>query len=317
MKTSYYQYYDIEHVGLIKNKNNFCHNRKMRKEFALVFCVIFSLAIIKIMHNLPHFMSKEEFRAWLEADPDFWAASHNDINLSVKNSRTPEEFLQLCMNYATDFSWRQKLKLIAACKKAENFFRTFGRSKYNIGFEGIDFNTLANMKWEFACYKDREIEAGCPFTRMNVIHFCQPDLNDMSLQDLTRTVIHERCHTYERLYPGDLEIWMKAKGFVRWKRSSEEPLYKNNPDNPPWIYKDFEGREMYMKFTSEKPKNFWAIHYPVDGVSASESPYETLAYLLDYLYYRLNFYNQPTFLNKDHTYIDKFYDMSIFSSDTK
>jgi hypothetical protein len=271
--------------------------------------VIFFVLYIK-MSNLPHFMSRVELMDWVQRDPDGWAASHNHINLSVKNAATPEDYIRLCSKNSGDFSWKEKLKLASACKKADNFFQSFGQSRFNQGFQGIRFDVLVHMPWKLACFTKRRVEEGCPHTRREIIFMDDDDLKRMSFNDIVRTMVHEKIHIYERAYPDDIDSWSKSKGFTRWKRERDMPLMKNNPDLDGWVWKDFEGREMYMKFNSAKPKDFWDQTYPVAGASASEHPYETLAYLLDYIYYRLKFYKQPTFLNKDAIYIDKFYDMS-------
>lgn len=260
--------------------------------------------------NKPYFMSENELREWIRMDPDGWAEGHNAINLKVKGARTPGEYIDLCMKATTDFSMDEKIKLIAACKAADNFFSEFDRSKWNTGFDGIDFSKLADMKWKLACFKRRAVEEGCPHTRMDIIFLDKGLINEMSHRDLTRTMIHEKVHVYERAYPGDMEKWMKSKGFKKFKREMEYPRFKNNPDLDGWVYLDFEGREGLMQFRSINPKDFWDQEYPIPGESSSEHPYETLAYLLDHIYWALKHGEDKTSFGKPQGYINKFYNIS-------
>ncbi len=259
--------------------------------------------------NTPEFMTKQQLKNWLEKDPDGWAESHNEINLKVKGARTPAEYVQLCMQAADNFDVHDKLKCIAACKAADDFFDKFSRSVWNQGFDGIDFQKLCNMKWKLACFEAGKVEEGCPHTRQDIIFIDKGLMKNSNHKDLTRIMVHEKIHVYERAFPGHMSIWMKAKGFKRWRRESDYPRFKNNPDLDGWVYLDPDGREGLMQFKSMNPKDFWDQDYPVKDQSSSEHPYETLAYILDHLYWALNQDSKST-IGQPQDYVNKFYNIS-------
>ena len=282
--------------------------RKTVIVFALL--VIFFFVSVKSM-NIPHFMSERELREWFQKDPDGWAENQNAINLKVKGVATPAEYVNLCMRNATNFSWDAKMKLIAACKAADEFISGLHDSKWNVGFEGIDMKKMGGMKWKLGCFKPRAIEEGCPHTRMDIIFLDEGLVARSSHKDLARTMVHEKVHVYERAYTGDIQKWISAKGFQKWKREEEYPRFKNNPDLDGWIYLDPEGREGLMKFRSMHPKDFWDQEYPVAEESSSEHPYETLAYILDHLYWALRQNGEPnTSFGKPQEYVNKFYNIA-------
>jgi hypothetical protein len=97
-----------------------------------------------------------------------------------------------------------------------------------------------------------------------------------------RTLIHEKVHLYQRLYPEEITQILERRKFRRWKQRLGEPRVRANPDVDPWIYINPENNEpMVALYASDQPADISDI-YLQDG--AFEHPYEYLAYEIASLY---------------------------------
>ena len=250
-----------------------------------IILVILSLYILYVLYNsryelfftqnTPAFMSKDDTIKYFKQDIDGYVKNLTDLDLIALKSTSHDDYINKIITDAADFSQSDKKKLIRACGEADDFFR-----KYK-GISEVNFKKLANMNWIISKTNGKWYEAGYPHTRENIIFITQDVINH---RDIVRIMIHEKIHVFERLYPEDIENWMKSQGYKPYKLLSDYPLARSNPDVNGIVYLDKNGNETLAQFKNKNPSGIDDAVYPGNKDWKFEHPYETLAYLVDYAY---------------------------------
>ena len=137
----------------------------------------------------------------------------------------------------------------------------------NLHFFGFNPNKLKNIPWIFGFSKDSQYEFGMPHTQGDTIIL---NKNNIYLSDLVTLLIHERIHIYQKLYPDDVDEFLKYYNFE--KISKKNNIDRTNPDTNNFIYTRFN--EIYeCKIIDNN------IACTNDN-SAYEHPYEFMAYMI-------------------------------------
>lgn len=244
----------------------------------------------------PNFYSHDDTFKFLYNDIDGYVERMSQQDLLSQGCSTPKQFILKISSAADNFTFPERMKCLMATAKADKFLK-------RLKLAGIDAKKLADLEWNLAVTRGRAYEEGLPHTRRDVI-FISDDVLSLPLKDLTRTLIHEKVHVYERLNPQDIYNWMASVGFKRHKRQSDYKNARSNPDVDGWVYLDPDGRETVVLYRSENPAHLDDVQYPYKHDSSSEHPYETLAYLVDYLYGKDT--DEHSELGYRNDYVDKF-----------
>ena len=211
-------------------------------------------------------MTADETARFIESDQDGYVKSMSPTDLYARKASSFEKYIDRCKNKAIDFSSSQKVRYSKACAEADDFF-----SKCNMPFSN---NKMVQIPWVFALTEGDVYEDGLPHTRGNVI-FVSSFINEQP-KELIRTLIHEKIHLYQRMYPEELSHVLANYGFKQWKLRMGTPRIRANPDIDPWIYINRDNNDPMMAlYSSDNPINISDI-YLAD--TAFEHPYEYLAY---------------------------------------
>jgi hypothetical protein len=97
-------------------------------------------------------------------------------------------------------------------------------------------------------------------------------------------MIHEKIHVFERLYPEEIEEWMRVNGYIKHSHLKDYPMARSNPDVNGVVYKSKEGCLTLAQFKNKNPSGIDDAVYPCGRDWKHEHPYETLAYTIDYDY---------------------------------
>lgn len=243
----------------------------------------------------PRFYTYEETYNFLSKDVDGYVEKMTEQDLLSQKSKSKKDFIKNITNAIDDFTLEEKIKCYLATVKADKFLK-------KIKIDGIDSEKLSKMKWNLALTRGSAYEEGLPHTRRDVI-FISDQVIALPIDDLTRTLVHEKVHVYERLYPQDIEKWMTKVGFKKFKRQSEYENVRSNPDVDGWVYLDPKGRETVVLFRNENPSHLDDVIYPFGHDASSEHPYETLAYLIDTMFGKQL---ENTKLGFHNSYVDQF-----------
>jgi len=243
--------------------------------YIIILLFIFILYYLHSTKSNVNFLSKYDTITFIRNDPDGYTESLTDLDIISLKSSSKQDYIQKSCDDALDFTEDQKNKLYDCCVEADSFLRSLN------SFPHINGKRIASLKWNLALTNGKWYEDGYPHTRKDVI-FITPSVIDTS--DCTRILVHEKIHVYERLYPRDIEKWMKHMGYKVHKRFDEYPMRRSNPDLDGWVYIDPEGNETLAMFKSNNPKGINDSEYPGKKDWKFEHPYETLAYKVDYLF---------------------------------
>ena len=107
---------------------------------------------------------------------------------------------------------------------------------------------------------------------MDII-FLSPKVINYTDDNLTKILIHESIHIYQRYNITEINNYLKENNYTVSRRRDSEPLIRANPDLDEYIYKDKDGEEMIYIYKSSMPKGINDI-IP----NKNEHPFEKMAY---------------------------------------
>ena len=227
------------------------------------------------------FLTAKQTAKFLMADPDNYVHNFNVWDLIARHVSTEVDYRRQSAMAAIDFTENQKNRLIKAARKADDFFASYKSSQcvQTSDYINISGKDIVAIPWVFALTDGNDYENGMPHTRANVI-FLSNEV-DETLANLTKTLVHEKVHLYQRLFPNQCVAYLNNKGFMQWKLRQGVPRIRSNPDLDPWIYIDTHTDKPLMAlYASDKPKNISDIVNPFHNIHY-EHPYELMAYTIE------------------------------------
>ncbi len=215
-----------------------------------------------------YFMTKEETQQKLLNEKDPYYQTFSMYDLEARGVNSIEEYLQKIKTSISDFSTSQKNRLQNLTSLADQLIQPLRKN-------WLHGDKLNKITWKFGYTQGNVYEGGLPHTRNDYIM-----LSDTLLQNddqyVTGTLIHEKVHLYQRLYPEDVEKYKEEKGIRRWKRKSIEDRIRTNPDVDDYLYQMKNGEKM-MSVYNENPKGLEDVKtYPKDE-QKYEHPHEMMA----------------------------------------
>ena len=136
--------------------------------------------------------------------------------------------------------------------------------------------TFDKIRWKIVFFKGTNYEDGMPHTRSDLIFMPVEHILNASDERLITTLVHEKIHLLQRLYPDDELIVTFMSTYKKVGDKSSVELFRSNPDLNEYIYENNRGQIMYYRYKSEYPNDINDIieneHY--------EHPYEEMAYIL-------------------------------------
>lgn len=117
-----------------------------------------------------------------------------------------------------------------------------------------DFPKLLNTRWNFVKI-NANIENGYPHTIGDVI-ILNDDVMQYDLHQFTKTIIHEKFHVIQRLYPLYFQELYKTMKFSSIKMAKTPQLKRSNPDLDGSVYIHEPSQTIPMQlYTSENPSS--------------------------------------------------------------
>ncbi len=224
--------------------------------------------------NIPYFMTKEETIKYFKEDRDRYVENLSDLDIIALKSTSKKDYINKIVTDARDFTEEEKKILIKACSEADNFLKNKLDS-----IPEINGKKVAKMKWVLSKTEGKWYEAGYPHTRENIIFITSDVIHH---KDVARIMIHEKIHVFERLYPEEIEEWMRVNGYKKHSLLKDYPLARSNPDVNGIVYVNKEGCKTLAQFKNKNPYGIDDATYPCGRDWKHEHPYEHLAYIIDY-----------------------------------
>lgn len=99
----------------------------------------------------------------------------------------------------------------------------------------IDAKKFRALPWKIAITcGGSTYEYGLPHTRGDVIIVNKKDIKNSD--DFVDTLLHERVHVYQKMYPLDFQKYLDSEGFVRYCKRKDVVNVAANPDADEWVY---------------------------------------------------------------------------------
>jgi hypothetical protein len=207
------------------------------------------------------YMTKEEIQIFIINDRDDYIKNMSVYDLRARKVRSYEEYISIISSNVMDFTEEQKEKLRRCCKRARIYFDNK---------KGWKFGLISSV-----------YEEGFPHTREDII-FLSPSVLNYDDGNLTKTLIHESIHIYQRYNKREMEEYLIRKGYERIRRRERGGMIRSNPDLDEFIYRDKNGVEMVAIYKKENPDGIGDIKIE----SQMEHPFEYMAYEMAEEYYK-------------------------------
>jgi hypothetical protein len=215
------------------------------------------------------FLTGSELYKILEEDNDNYYKTFFENDFYSRKIKTIDEYIKLIESSPTDFNDYEKIKLTKCIKEADIFFE-------NIFFEWFNGKKAITIPWNLGIVQNKLYENGLPHTRNNIIIISKENVNNFSELKLTKTLIHEKVHIYQKIYKNDINIYLNKYNFKKYKKRSENDNIRSNPDLDDWIYID-NNNNVYKAIYNENAESIEDIKYIPYNNQSSEHPFEKMA----------------------------------------
>jgi hypothetical protein len=146
-------------VTTISNKESFKNNDKKEDE------------------NKNIYMTAEETIIFIRNDPDNYVKNLSKYDIVARNMKNSQDYIDNIINECYNFTERDMIKIDKCSVIAKNYFDN-------------------GYKWKFALVGNI-YEEGMPHTRTNIV-FLSPKIVNYDEDELTKILIHESVHIYQR-----------------------------------------------------------------------------------------------------------------------
>jgi hypothetical protein len=205
-------------------------------------------------NNNIKFMNKKDTQYFINNDEDNYIKNLSIYDLKARKVKTNDEYKKKVINNCLDFNELDKNKIILCSNKAKKFFNN-------------------NIPWKFALINNI-YEEGMPHTRKDII-FLSPNVINSNNDDLTKILIHESVHIYQRYNKNIIKKYLEDNKYSISRKRDNIHLIRANPDLDEYIYKDEKGNELIAYYNNENPVGLNDI--TIKNYSY-EHPFEKMAY---------------------------------------
>jgi hypothetical protein len=224
--------------------------------------------------NPVEFVAKDQLYRELISNEDGFYSSFFDYDWKARKVGGLEEYKKLIGKAVRDFNENEKQKLRLCMESCDKFLE-------KVNMSGFDNIKALNIGWRVGRVEGRLYEYGLPHTRKDLIILSDENMNE-DVRTLTRTLIHEKVHLYQKQNNDDMERYMEMNNFERHKLREYEDLVRANPDLDAWIYKNRVTGQVYKcEYTSSDPNSIIDVK---NTDQMFEHPFEILAVKIGKLY---------------------------------
>jgi hypothetical protein len=240
--------------------------------FFIVSLVIYIIHFIINYYQINHilFLEKKQLQDFLMKDPDHYYKSFSKKDLSIRKISSPVDYHYLIKKSCRDFTVYEKNKIVNCVSNVESVLK-------NVSDPWFDGVKACGSQWKFGCITGKLYEGGLPHTRYDVIILPEYVVTNYTDDELTKLILHEKIHVYQKMYPGDMDKYIQYHHFYKKIRRNEVSDARANPDLDEWIYNDSENQS-YMALYKADSSNITDVTFYPNNSHFYEHPYEKMAY---------------------------------------
>ena len=221
--------------------------------------------------NEIHFLSADETRNLISSNADgyFERFTQNDLRARTKQSASSlERYVVTLEQYIQGFNCCEftdsDKALITDC--VAEIETIVVKDPY---VDWVDSEKFHSIPWKIGLILDDSYEYGLPHTRVDTILIPQKSVLNIKMhrKDFMNTLIHEKLHVYQKLYPDDFKKYLDHHGFVKYARYGNVD-FASNPDTDEYVYAKKSGLEKVVhcgKYAKgQKPGIKSIVYQPID-----------------------------------------------------
>jgi hypothetical protein len=216
-----------------------------------------------------YYIKKQDLINILKKNNDNYYNTFFKNDYITRNIDTIEDYYNNIDKSVIDINNNDKIKLNKCIYKANNNLK-------KINLKWFNGNKASKIPWKIGCINNKLYENGLPHTRNDIIILSKYHIEKYSEYKLTKTLIHEKVHVYQKIYPNDCKIYLDNNGFIKFKKRSNEDNIRANPDLDNWIYKDMYNNIYQAKYNNN-PLSVEDITYLPINTQSHEHPFEKMA----------------------------------------
>jgi hypothetical protein len=212
------------------------------------------------------FVSKNDLENILVSNSDNFYNRFYKTDFQLRKINNIPEYTRKIKNSVTDFSENEKIYISEIIKQIHNKFENINLPWFN----GKKFNKL---KWKIGLVSGYEYENGLFHTRNDTVIIQREQIHRYNF---FTTLIHEKVHVYQKMYPEDTDIFLKLNNFKKIRKIIESDMIRANMDTDEWIYADQNGNE-YKAVFNKNPVNIQDVTFSPCNSQLCEHPFEKMA----------------------------------------
>jgi hypothetical protein len=249
----------------------------------LLFYIIYNIVNIFNYEHYEHyknciniiFLNESELFNILNEDDDNYYNTFNNHDFIVRNIKDINDYIINIQQSVYVFNIYQKNKIIKCINNANNFF-------VNIKYDWLDGTKINSIAWKLGCVIGKLYEQGLPHTRSDIIILQSDSINNSTEENLTRLLIHEKIHIYQKIYKNDINSYLLQNNFKLHKQIESSDNTRANPDinNNIYINNDIIYKSLYIK----NPKTILDVTHNNTKNQIYEHPYEKMAIEISNMY---------------------------------
>jgi hypothetical protein len=175
--------------------------------------------------NSIYFLSANETRDLISSNSDGYFNRFTKNDLTARNAVGLEQYIQ-GFN-CSDFSDSDK-DLISDC--IAEIETIVIKDPY---VDWVDSEKFHAIPWKIGLITDDSYEYGLPHTRIDAIFLPKKSVSQTA-KDLINTLMHEKLHVYQKMYPDDFQKYLDHHGFVKYGNGGLD--LAANPDTDDYVY---------------------------------------------------------------------------------
>ena len=216
------------------------------------------------------FLSKNDLENILTTDSDNYYSRFYKLDFIARKSTNISEYKHRIKNNAIEFTENEK-------KRLQNIINELDKKIVNISYPWFDGKKCCNIPWKLALIDGSEYESGLSHTRYDTIIFSRRNLSSKTDQSFSKTLLHEKAHVYQKLYPNDVEIYLNINNYKKSRKRSEIYMIRANIDTDDWIYVDKNNVEYKCVYQNNSPYSLSDVYYNPCNEQKCEHPFEKMA----------------------------------------
>lgn len=255
----------------------------MFKKYFYTFFNIFSLVvligiIVTLFYNNYNksnlkILSKKELTDIITNDYDGYYKTFTDNDLQVRNVSNIKEYKSIIKTSVCIPKSNQINKIQKSVKLSDTKIQKLIKEN-NGDYQHVDLNKLYNIKWKIGFICNNNYENGLPHTRGDVIILPLWMIYNLSISEISSTLIHEKVHVYQKTFKNETQEYLDKNNFKKIKTRDESDNIRANPDMNDGVYSD--GRMIYSAKYLENPESITDVRLYKNS-QIYEHPFEKMA----------------------------------------